>query len=81
MTEEPSNDRERTEGGRYAETVTPEDAFDLFDSHEPRTASEVAESLDVSRRTAYNKLIELVDRGDLRRKKVGGRAVVWWRPD
>jgi predicted ArsR family transcriptional regulator len=76
-----SDERERTEGGRYAETVTPEDAFELFDDHEPRTASEVAEALDVSRRTAYNKLTELVDRGDLRRKKVGGRAVVWWRPE
>jgi predicted ArsR family transcriptional regulator len=81
MADESDDDRERTEGGRYAETVSPESAFELFDDHEPRTASEVAEALDVSRRTAYNKLAELAERGDLRKKKVGGRAVVWWRPE
>jgi predicted ArsR family transcriptional regulator len=79
MTDDEKDDRERTETGRYAETVTPEDTLTLFPDHEPRTASEVAEALDVSRRTAYNKLSELADRGELNRKKVGGRAVVWWR--
>jgi predicted ArsR family transcriptional regulator len=79
MPDDENEDRERTETGRYAETVTAEDALALFPDHEPRTASEVAEALDVSRRTAYNKLSELADRGDLQRKKVGGRAVVWWR--
>jgi predicted ArsR family transcriptional regulator len=79
MTDSENPDRERTEGGQYAETVSPEDALALFPDHEPRTASEVAQKLEVSRRTAYNKLSELADRGDLNRKKVGGRAVVWWR--
>lgn len=74
------SDRQRTEEGRYAEEVAPDDVLELFPDHEPRTASEVAEELDVVRRTAYNKLQQLAERGDLQRKKVGGRAVVFWRP-
>ena len=74
-------DRERAESGQYVSEVTPEDALAVFTDREPRTATEVAEELGVVRRTAYNKLAELETRGDLKKKKVGGRAVVWWRPD
>lgn len=77
----PPTDRERTEQGQYTEEVTPDDALAVFTDHEPRTAKEVAEELGIVRRTAYNKLTELEERGDLRKKKVGSRAVVWWRPD
>jgi len=73
-------DRDRTEEGRYAEEVTADDALAVFTDHEPRTANEVADELGIVRRTAYNKLTELADRGDLKRKKVGGRAVVFWKP-
>lgn len=73
-------DRERTDQGQYAEEVTVEDAFEVFTGHEPRTASEVAEELGIVRRTAYNKLAELEGQGKLKKKKVGGRAVVWWKP-
>lgn len=74
-------DRERGDSGQYVSTVTPEDALALFTDREPLTASEVAEELGVVRRTAYNKLEALADRGDLKKKKVGGRAVVYWRPE
>jgi predicted ArsR family transcriptional regulator len=73
------NDRERSNDGQYTEKVSPDDALELFSDHEPRTAKEIADALNVSRRTALNKLSELVDRGDLQRKKVGGRAVVFWK--
>ena len=73
--------RPRGEGGEYVEEITPEDALAVFTDHEPLTAKEVAEDLGVVRRTAYNKLSDLEERGDLRRKKVGSRAVVWWRPE
>jgi len=76
-----SDERSRSEEGTYTEEVSPEDALAVFTDHEPRTASEVAEELDIVRRTAYNKLVDLEERGDLKRKKVGGRAVVWWRPN
>ncbi|WP_049936780.1 helix-turn-helix domain-containing protein [Haloplanus natans] len=74
-------ERRRSDKGTYTEEVTPDDALAVFIDHEPRTASEVAEELGIVRRTAYNKLTALEERGDLKRKKVGGRAVVWWRPD
>ena len=73
-------DRERGDKGRFTETVSPEDVFEAFPDREPMTAKEVAKRLDVSRRTALNKLSELVERGDLRRKEVGARAVVFWKP-
>lgn len=75
-----TDERERTEEGQYSEQVTPEDALAVFTNHEPLTASEVAEEIGVVRRTAYNKLSELEEQGELRKKKVGGRAVVWWKP-
>jgi predicted ArsR family transcriptional regulator len=75
------DNRDRTKKGRYVEQVTPNDTLGVFTDHEPRTSKEVADELDVSRRTALNKLTELVERGDLKRKKVGGRAVVFWRPE
>lgn len=79
MSDEP--DRPRDEEGQYVEEVTPDDVLDLFTDHEPRTASEVGDELGIVRRTAYNKLQMLAERGDLERKKVGGRAVVFWRSD
>jgi len=47
---------------------------------EPRTTSEVAESLDLGRRSTYERLERLVDHGELDTKKVGASARVWWRP-
>ncbi|MFC6875386.1 helix-turn-helix domain-containing protein [Halobellus marinus] len=73
--------RKRDEGGRYQETVSVDAVLELFTDTEPRTTSEVAETLDVAQRTAYNKLEALTERGDIRKKKIGGLAVVWWRPD
>ena len=79
MTDDSS--RPRGKGGEYVEEITPDDALSVFTDNEPLTAKEVAEELDVVRRTAYNKLSDLEERGDLRKKKVGSRAVVWWRPE
>jgi len=50
------------------------------DYAEPLTASEVAERLGCSRRTALNKLHELEEGTDITSKKVGGRSRVWWIP-
>jgi len=50
------------------------------DYAEPLTASEVAESLGCSRRTALNKLHQLQKDTDVTSKKVGGRSRVWWIP-
>jgi MarR-like DNA-binding transcriptional regulator SgrR of sgrS sRNA len=53
---------------------------DREDYAEPLTASEVADELGCSRRTALNKLHELQEETDLTSKKVGGRSRVWWIP-
>ncbi len=50
------------------------------DYAEPLTASEIAERLGCSRRTALNKLHDLEAETDLKSKKVGGRSRVWWIP-
>jgi len=53
----------------------------LFDGHgEPRATSELAEQLDLGRRSTYERLERLVDQGRLATKKVGANARVWWRP-
>ncbi|WP_123537504.1 bacterio-opsin activator domain-containing protein [Halosimplex salinum] len=47
---------------------------------EPMTTSEVADHLDVSRRSTYDRLERLVDHELLRTKKAGSRGRVWWQP-
>ncbi|MFC7230502.1 hypothetical protein ACFQMM_02345 [Saliphagus sp. GCM10025308] len=65
--------------------VEAEDCLAAFiereDSAEPLGSSEVADHAGIARRTAHKKLEELVDRGVLASKKVGGRSRVWWVPD
>lgn len=66
-----------------APTVTLEDVLRVFDERtdqsEPLTAPEIADMLGSSRRTILEKLHTLEDQDELKAKKVGGRAVVWWR--
>ena len=75
--------RERDESGQYVEQVTLEDVLAVFDRAEipVLTASEVAEEIGCSRPSAYNKLKELVDAGEVHKKKVGARAAVYIRLD
>ncbi|MBX0324231.1 GAF domain-containing protein [Halomicroarcula sp. F13] len=53
----------------------------LFDgTGTPLTTTEAADRLDLGRRSTYDRLDRLVDRGRLDTKKVGASARVWWRP-
>lgn len=72
--------QERDEHGRFEEKVQLEDVLEMFDS-EPVSATEVAERFDISNRAALNKLEKLREQGEIERKNVGSRAVVWWRPE
>lgn len=45
------------------------------------TTSEVADAVDVSRRTALRRLSRLVEAETLGRKDVGDRSAVWWLPE
>jgi len=57
------------------------ETLSVFDAAgEPRTTPEVADALDLGRRTAYARLERLVDADRLATKKVGANARVWWRP-
>jgi predicted ArsR family transcriptional regulator len=71
--------QDRDEDGRYREKVSLDEVRQLFRRSEPRTAGEVAEALDISSRAALNKLNELHQNGEIKRKQVGARAVVWYR--
>ncbi|WP_132058302.1 helix-turn-helix domain-containing protein [Halorussus amylolyticus] len=71
--------RERNESGEYVEQVTPDAVLDVFETADlpVLTATEVSEELDCSRASAYNKLEQLVAQGEIQKKKVGARAVVY----
>ena len=65
-----------------SESLTTEQAetLEIFDSAAPKTTPEVADRLDLGRRSTYSRLQRLCDRGRLETKKVGANARVWWRP-
>ncbi|WP_415383557.1 winged helix-turn-helix transcriptional regulator [Halosimplex sp. TS25] len=69
-------------GGR-PQSVTDEDILRYFreSGEHVLTTSEVADGVDVSRRTALRRLARLADEGAVRRKDVGDRSAVWWLPD
>jgi len=75
-------DLEERSGG--VGTVPLADVMDVFegrtDGARPLTASDIMEAVDCSRRTAHNKLNELVERDVLKTRKVGSRSRVWWVP-
>ena len=71
--------RERDTGGKYVGTVSLDRVREAVrEGGRVVTAREVADAVGCSRDTALEKLHELDDRGEVVRKKVGGRAVVWW---
>lgn len=62
----------------YARTLA---VFPTHDQQfEPLTTPEVAEALDANRRTVYQRLARLAERGELETKKTGSNSRVWWRP-
>jgi len=64
--------------------VTDADVLAVFshvsDPNEALSTREVADALDCSRRTAYNRLSALTDSDHLRSKKVGSQVRIWWVP-
>ncbi|WP_435348911.1 ArsR family transcriptional regulator [Haloarchaeobius sp. HRN-SO-5] len=73
------NDDEATTGRVPLQAI-----LDVFrqrdDLARPLTASDIMDEVDCSRRTAHNKLNELVEEGVLETRKVGSRSRVWWEP-
>lgn len=59
------------------------EALEVFSGSErgtPLTTTEVADQLNIGRRSTYNRLDRLVDHGHLKTKKVGARGRIWWHP-
>jgi predicted ArsR family transcriptional regulator len=44
------------------------------------TASDMADELGVARQTAHKHLQRMHERDGLRKRKIGGSAVIWWFP-
>jgi hypothetical protein len=80
----PEDDRERNRHGQYVGRIPLQRVLEVFENRDdharPLTASDVMDELGCSRRTAHNKLNELVDRDLLKTRKVGSRSRVWWIP-
>ena len=75
-------ERKRDERGKFTEEVSLEKVMEVLDGDEPvKTAKEVGQEIGFSSETARQKLLELRDRGVVKRKKVGAGAVVWWLVD
>lgn len=74
--------RERSDTGRYTETVTLDDVLSVFEEVEGPvvTSGDVAETFDCSRETARRKLRTLEEQDDVASRKTAGR-VVWWTVD
>lgn len=74
------SDANRDDDGRYTSRVSDEwilTAIKQAPGH-VGTATELAETLPIGRRAVRERLLTLKERGAVDRKKVGGRAVVWW---
>jgi len=76
------SDRERTDAGTFAETVTLGGVLDVFDqvAGPVITSSDVADALDCTTEAARQKLTRLYDQGRVDKRKTG-RTVVYWRTD
>jgi hypothetical protein len=70
---------DRTDAGRFTETVSVDDVLGVFEAVEGPvvTSGDVAETLDCSRETARRKLRALENRGHVASRETAGR-IVWW---
>jgi hypothetical protein len=77
------SDADRDEGGKYTATVSDEEILAAIDQActPVVTAADLEEVLPIGRRAIRERLLDLLDQSRVARKKVGGRAVVWWRAD
>ena len=73
--------RPRNGSGQYVTTRSPDDVFAVMEPLEPYTTGELADNLGWPRRTVYELLATLEERGDVRRKKPEPRRAIWIRPE
>lgn len=75
------SDRPRNESGQYVTTRSPAAVLDAMEPLEPYTTGELADNLGWPRRTVYELLSTLEERGDVRKKKPEPRRAIWIRPE
>jgi len=75
------NQTDRNEKGRFesGHDVSSEDVFEAMEIHNPYTTGELADELDIPRRTAYKYLEQLADEDRILKKKPEPRRVIWMR--
>ncbi|XVH33876.1 helix-turn-helix domain-containing protein (plasmid) [Haloferacaceae archaeon DSL9] len=75
-----SEGQPRNDAGRFGEKVTEQDILKIFDTaDEPfMTTTEIANELPVSREAVYYRLSQMLEKGDVGKKKAGARSVGWW---
>lgn len=73
-------DRERNETGQFVAQRDPGDVVESMAPGEPHTASELAETLGWPRRSVFDALADLHERGAVNKKQVNARTVIWTRP-
>jgi predicted ArsR family transcriptional regulator len=76
-----SRERERNEQGQYTGVDDGAVLDAVGNAGRIATARDIGEALDCTREAAYQRLSSLHERGLVSRRKVGGRAVVWWLTD
>jgi len=59
-----------------------DEIVEVMENHsEPfMTLGEIADQVDVTKGTVHRRIQEMVNAGDVRKKKVGAKAVIWWLP-
>ena len=73
--------RPRNDSGQYITTRLPDDVLAAMEPLEPYTTGELADNLGWPRRTVYELLTTLEERGDVRKKKPEPRRAIWIRPE
>ncbi|WP_254841117.1 winged helix-turn-helix domain-containing protein [Natronomonas marina] len=75
-----ANERPRAENGTWEPETEPEEILDVMRPVEPYGTTEIAELLDLPQSTANYRLNKLADEGVIRKKKLHGQTVAWYRP-
>lgn len=72
--------RERGDSGEFIETITLDRVVAAIREVDSPvvTSRDIADRLDCTAEAARQKLVQLTEQGRVDRRKVGGRAVVWW---
>ena len=73
--------RPRNDSGQYVTTRSSDDVLAAMEPLEPYTTGELADNLGWPRRTVYELLTTLEERGDVRKKKPEPRRAIWIRPE